>query len=270
MAVQGGVRQVFDLPAPFSHWNGVNSFLQPGFPAPGGTGDEADEVTPAAGEVLGFITGLSYHYSVSAVLRRTIVTPPTGGGGGGGGGQQGEVEDVETDPVRSGQSTPLNQPVLSTPQDLASNVNFTSQTTFVWQSQTGADEFQVEISPDRTFMNPNLIKVIGPIPSTAPGATGAVQSVPVSAFITLGAGGTAVGDPIFMRDPAFAAFVNRTSTARPTLYWRVGARNSQDRPGPVHWITKKHDDRDRTFRWIYSTPVRSFTPAELPPPPPGG
>ena len=274
--VGGGQREYTDFPAPYSYWNGTNTFLQPGFPVTGtgGSGNQgnaADEVTPAAGSILGVATGLSHFYLVTAVLRRPVFVPPTGGaGGGGGGGQGGGTEDIETDPVRSGQATPLNPPLLSTPLDLSSNINFTAPVTFNFQSQTGADEFQLELSTDRTFKNRDLIRVIGPIPSTAPGATGAVQTFNVPAFVTVSGGGVATGDPVCMRDPTFAAFVRRTSGARPTVYWRVGARNSQDHPGPVHWISRRHDDPDRTFRWVYSQPVRSFTPAELPPPPPGG
>jgi hypothetical protein len=273
--VGGGMREYTDFPAPYSYWNGTNSFLQPGFPITGtggsnNQGNAADEVTPAAGEIPGFITGLSHFYLVTAVLRRPVVVPPTGNQGGGGGGNQGGTEDIETDPVRGGQTTPLNPILVTTPLDQSPNINFTAPVSFTFQSQAGADEFQLEISPDRTFRNPNLIKVIGPIPSTAPGATGAVQTFNVPALITIGAGGAATGDPILMRDPTFAAFVARTTGARPVLYWRIGGRNSQDRPGPVHWISRRHDDGDRTFRWIYSQPARTFTPAELPPPPPGG
>ena len=51
------------------------------------------------------------------------------------------------------------------------------------------------------------------------------------------------------------------------LYWRVGARNDADRPGPVDWITSSAGNGDRTYRWVY-TGIRSFTPADMPPPPP--
>ena len=61
------------------------------------------------------------------------------------------------------------------------------------QSQTGADEFQLEISPDRTFKNRALIKIIGPIPSTAPGGTGVVQTFNVPAFVTISSSGVATG-----------------------------------------------------------------------------
>jgi len=266
-AVGGGQREYFDLPAPFSFWNGVNSFVQPGIVTdPNQQGQNLTTVTPAAGFRSGFPTvGTTFVYLITSVQRIPLVVT-TAGGAGGGGGQTG-FRFLETDPVASGPATPLNQPTLGTPADTAANVDITRQMTFTFNSQIGADEFQLEFSTDRTFTNPRLIKRIGPVFSTAPNASGVLQSVSVPAFINLAAG---TGDPVLMQDPGFAAFVNRVpGAARPTLFWRVGARNSGDRPGPVHALTQRHDDGDRTFRFIYS-PVRSFTPADVPPPPPGG
>src|SRR5262249_40711378 len=66
------------------------------------------------------------------------------------------------------------------------------------------------------------------------------------------------GDPVFISD---------ITTGSGNIYWRIGARNSTDIPGPIHWISKDPHDGDRTFRWVYSFP-RAFTPAVTPPPPP--
>src|SRR5688500_14505211 len=58
--VGAGQREYVDFPAPYSYWNGDNSFLQPGFPVigTGGSGNQgnaADTVTPALGQIPGFV-----------------------------------------------------------------------------------------------------------------------------------------------------------------------------------------------------------------------
>jgi len=259
-AVSGGMRSYTDLPLPFSFWDGVKSFLQPAFGTGGGQGQSntATVVTPAAGAVPGFTTGLTITYQVTAVIRRPLITGTGGGTGGGGGGTTG-FQDIESDVVTSGPTTPINQPLLGpNPADQASNVDL-SNVTFTWFSRTGADTFQVEVSTDPTFKNRNLIAVLGRVFSTAPLAEGVQQNLGPVNLLTNAA---------LKRDKTFADFVNQVAGApKPTLYWRVGGRNSQDRPGPVHWISRRHNDPDNTFRFIYSQP-RSFTPADLPPPPP--
>ena len=64
-----------------------------------------------------------------------------------------------------------------------------------------------------------------------------------------------------------ASFLAGSNPTPPVLFWRVGGRNSADRPGPIHWFTKNNKDRDSSFRFIYSD-ANSFTPNVVPPPPP--
>ena len=264
-AVGNGERTFTDFPAPGSYWDGVRGFRRPNTDNGGGGGGGgggnglAEVVTPAAGAVLGFVIGRTYTYQVDAVVRRPVPQANTGGGGGGGGGTGDLFEDILTKLVTSGPTTPINQPLLGpAPADQAANVNLASFNP-TWFSRQGADEFVLEVSTDRTFSNRSLIQQF-PVFSTAPNADGVTQSL--SAPVDLRNSGA------LRRDPTFLNFVNGVSGApKPTIYWRVGARNSADRPGPVHWITRDPKDNDRTFRYIYSQ-SRSFTPADIPPPPP--
>jgi hypothetical protein len=219
-------------------------------------------VTPAVGAVPGFTVGRSYTYALTAVIRRPLATTNSGGGGGGGGGggnNQAGTEDVGTTPVPSAQVTPIAQAQLVSPENMFSNVDMTRFNP-TWMSTTGSDIFVVEVSTDRTFKNRTLILQLPRVFSTAPLATGVTQVLGEALNLTT--------NPVLLRDPIFANYVNRVPNApKPTIYWRVGGRNDADQPGPVHWITRNHSDGDRTFRYVYSE-VRSFTPADMPPPPP--
>jgi hypothetical protein len=268
-AVVQTAHQYTDRPTPFFFFDGLRSFLQPGIGAGTGSsnnnggnngGNTAPSVVPAAGSGVGFVIGRTYTYQLTAVVRtQAINTNNQNGGGGGQGGNTLIFQDVETDTVASQPATPINAPLLNGPQDLASSVDL-SAANFTFLSRPGADTFVVEVSTDRTFMNRNAIVQLPLVFSTAPNSEGVTQSLPAAVDLR--------NNAILKKDPTFANFVNRVpGAARPTLFWRVGARNNADRPGPVHWITRNPKDEDRTFRFIYST-VRSFSPADLPPNPP--
>src|SRR5262249_54082827 len=136
-AVQGGQRQVYDYPAPFTNWNGVNSFLQAPSPASTSTSGSnlASAVVPTAGSgPAGFSTGVTYTYQISAVVRRNVATSSNSTGSTSGTSQ----EDVETSPVNSGAATPISQPLANTPLAGRTSVNL-SAVNFTWQSVSGAD-----------------------------------------------------------------------------------------------------------------------------------
>jgi curli biogenesis system outer membrane secretion channel CsgG len=265
-AVGGGVRQYTDFPAPFSYWDGTRSFLQVainggnnGGGNNGGGNGTAASTTPVAGAVPGFIIGRTSTYSVTGVVRRNVATTGNNNGGGGGGNNGNSFEDVESLPVNSGPTTPINQPQQSTPADASQQLNLASLTnfTFLTPAQGGADQYVLEYSTDRTFMDRSRIVQIQQVSTV----NGTVTFPPVDLT------NSGLNAPL-RKDPVFANFVNRVpGAARPTIFWRIGARNSQDSPGPVHAITRNPKDEDRTFRYIYSS-VRSFTPADMPPPPP--
>ncbi len=271
----------------------------------GNNGGGCSSQTVAVTLDTGFKPGSSYHYLVTAIILRQ--TPQSGGGGnngggnngggnngggnngggnngggnngggnngggnngGGGNGGGGGSECIETDPSRSGQSTPINPVLLTSPANNTASVNvrqFAPQFT----SRNGADVFQIEVSPDRTFMNPSLI-FRQQLISSAPNADGVAQTTLNPIDLTQ--------SPELMRNSAFNAFVAASQcntrpasgaggAVAPTLYYRVGARHDGDTPGPIHAITMNSSDSDKTFRFVYSQ-VFAFTPAPLPPCPPG-
>lgn len=261
-------RTYTDRPAPFSFWNGTNQFLQPPAPTAGGGGGDATTVTPTAGAVPGFTTGQTTSYQVSGVLRRqAIIVQP-------GQQQQVQFEDIESDPVPSGSVTPIDPVILVAPSEGNQNINI-RDITFRWQSRAGATEFQVEISTVPNFTDRTRIAILPLVNSTAPFTDNVEQStsLPSPDFL--------LTNTALRRDPVFRTYADAVLSGQgtsgvtiPTLYWRVGARNAGDRPGPVHAFSNNHRDSDRTFRFIYSnipnsglTPVqgRSFRPAPSPP-----
>jgi hypothetical protein len=263
-AVGGGVRTYTDFPAPFSYWDGTRSFLQVPVAGGGNGGGNnnggngtATATAPAAGAVLGFTIGRTLTYSITGVVRRNVAQNNNNNNGGNGN----TFEDVESLPVNSGPTTPINQPQPTLPLDNTQQLNLATLNNFTFSvpSQGGADQYVLEISTDRTFMDRSRIVQLPQLISAAGGGSLTFPAIDLT--------NSGLNSPL-RKDPVFSNFINRVpGAARPTLFWRVGARNSQDRPGPVHAITRDPKDEDRTFRYIYST-VRSFTPADMPPPPP--
>lgn len=207
----------------------------------------------------GFQPGTTYQYQVSAIIVRQTQFG-AGNGNTGGNGSNGSFVCIESDPVTSSNATPVTPPLLQTPASQAQSVNI-KQFSPTWTSVAGADVFQLEISTDRTFMNPNLIARVGPIFSTAPNNTGQTQTLTAPIDLTTLA-------PL-LADPTFTNFVNGVAGAQPPqIFWRVGARHDADNPGPVSWINPSSGNSDRTFRWVYP-PSQFFQPAPVPPPVPG-
>ncbi|HSV74307.1 MAG TPA: hypothetical protein VLH79_11160 [Chthonomonadales bacterium] len=255
-AVGAPVRTYTDYPAPFTFWVGERGFLRPAEDTgDAGAGAASRETPDDDNRTFGFATGRTTSYSINSVLRRPLGQAAGGGVGGGG---TATFADIYSGVVTSGPVTPMLQPQLgATPADGASNVDI-AQFNPTWLSVAGADVFVVEVSPDRMFTNRSAILQIGPVFSTSSAASGVPQVL--SAPVNLGT------NPVLLRHPAFRDYMQRGGP-KPTLFWRVGGRNNADRPGPVHWITRNPSDQDRTFRFIYSD-VRSFQPADMPPPPP--
>lgn len=251
-----------------------------------GSSQTCGSLTVATTLDTGFKPGSSYHYLVTAIILRQL--PTTGGGssgsnnggtngtggnnnnnnnGGSNSNSSGGFECIETDPARSGQATPINPVLLTTPANNTAAVNVTQfQPQFT--SRNGADLFQIEVSLDRTFSNPSLIYHTQLI-STSPNADGVAQTPQNPIDLTQA--------PALLRDANFQAFINTgcggsgsgtgTTGTPPTLYWRVGARHDGDSPGPINAISQNPSDPDKTFRFVYSQ-VFAFVPAPLPPCPP--
>lgn len=264
----------------------------------GGSGCTIVAIANGASFDTGFSTGVSYRYLVTSVILRQVTQSTasgvgggggglgggggTGGGGGGfggggggtggggvggggtggggqGGGQGGgtsSTQCIETDPVQSGLATPILPTRLTSPVDLS----VADDTAFnpTWETSAGADVFQVEVSTDRLFSNPNTI-VRRLVLSSFPTLSGQQQSLPDAIDLSK--------EPAMLADPLYVAF-NNSGINPPAIYWRVGARHDEDVPGPVDWITKNATAPGKAWRLVYGRASR-FTPAIRPPNPPG-
>jgi hypothetical protein len=180
------------------------------------------EIDPAPGVA----PGRSYLYQVALVYRERIEA-------------EGEVifRAKLSDRVRSGQATVLLPVQLLTPLQRSEDVD-PKDVRFSWLAAEGANAYRVEVSTDPTFRDRNRTFVTNEIPSTAVGGS------PVSTE----------------RINLETALLNRLGLTgqRVTLYWRVGARNLGDDPGPI--------PGPGGLRYVWSRPFE-FTTQELPPSP---
>jgi hypothetical protein len=180
------------------------------------------EIDPAPGVA----PGRSYLYQVALVYRERIEA-------------EGEVifRAKLSDRVHSGQATVLLPVQLLTPPQRDESVN-PSEARFSWLAAEGANAYRVEVSLDPTFRDRNRTFVSPEILSTAAGGS------PVSTE----------------RINLETALLNRLGLTgqRVTLYWRVGARNLGDDPGPI--------PGPGGLRYVWSRPFE-FTTQELPPSP---
>jgi hypothetical protein len=180
------------------------------------------EIDPAPGVA----PGRSYLYQVALVYRERIEA-------------EGEVifRAKLSDRVRSGQATVLLPVQLLTPLQRSEDVD-PKDVRFSWLAAEGANAYRVEVSTDPTFRDRNRTFVTNEIPSTAVGGS------PVSTE----------------RINLETALLNRLGLTgqRVTLYWRVGARNLYDDPGPI--------PGPGGLRYVWSRPFE-FTTQELPPSP---
>ena len=177
----------------------------------------------------GVTAGQSYRYAVTLVYR--FVSPFIGQPGQGQ--QQQQVTYRESDKSWTGFATPLTQPVLLSPANGSQDVKLNS-VTFEFRTVPGAQAYRVEVSTDPTFQNKS-------------------QSF-YTDEVVLPAGATVTIRNVNLR--------TRFAGAQ-RLYWRAGARNINDQPGPAPW---PGDSRGQ-YRYIWSDGF-SFMPLEEPPPAP--
>jgi hypothetical protein len=181
-----------------------------------------EEESPAPGVA----PGRSYTYQLALVYRERI---------------EAEGETIFlfklSDRVQSGQATVLLPVQLLTPLQRSEDVD-PKDVRFSWLAAEGANAYRVEVSTDPTFRDRNRTFVSNEIPSTAVGGS------PVSTE----------------RINLETALLNRLGLTgqRVTLYWRVGARNLYDDPGPI--------PGPGGLRYVWSRPFE-FTTQELPPSP---
>ncbi|MFN7018047.1 MAG: hypothetical protein ACK4RG_02080, partial [Fimbriimonadales bacterium] len=175
----------------------------------------------------GVAPGRSYTYQIALVYRERIEA-------------EGETLILFklSDRVRSGQVTVLSPVQLLTPVQRSEDVD-PKDVRFSWLAAEGANAYRVEVSTDPTFRDRSRTFVSNEILSTAVGGS------PVST------------DRINLE----TALLNRLGLVgqRVTLYWRVGARNLSDNPGPI-------PDPHSRLRYVWSRPFE-FTTQELPPSP---
>ncbi len=162
-----------------------------------------------------------------------------GGGGGGGRQQDDNVEFVQA-PISAFSSiaTPVLRPEAIGP---TGDVNLRA-VTFTYQTSFGADEYVIEVADNPTFQNK---KTLGP-------------------FFKSKTTVTQTTDGPF--DLTRAPF-NFREQQGVRIYYRIGARNTADNPGPVEARRLGVPNGDR---YIYQGLDTSFTAIGQPPPPPGG
>jgi hypothetical protein len=193
--------------------------------------DAAPDETATA--VPGPTPGRAHLYRVELVYKLSSLDLP-----GGGGGDATDCYFVTSQTQARGVATPLFRPELQTPgsgEDVPAPVPgdpIFDQVTFTFNSVVLADpitvEYILEVSTSPNFTR-NSTRKIGTTVSTE---TGLISIIAENNFFT--APGT-------------------------TVWWRVGARNVADRPGPVKDALGE--------RYIFSA-VRSFKRPTAPPPPP--
>ncbi len=174
----------------------------------------------------GIAPGRSYTYEVALVYREDRAD------------QQGAPVIVYflSDRVRSGQVTVIQPVQLLDPFQASEDVD-PANVRFSWLAAAGANAYRVQVSTNPTFNNPAQIYTSPEIQSAvAGGAPVSTERIDLSDFLRrLGLEGQRV-----------------------RLFWRVGARNLADSPGPT---------RDaQGNRYVWSRPFE-FQTQELPPSP---
>lgn len=188
----------------------------------GGPCEDDPGTTEGAGA--GTIPGTTYQYQLSLVYRVSCLNTPGGCDGG-------TVTDCFYETTRAiapGQCTVIAPVTLLIPANGSTDVGNNVQ--FSWTSAAGANEYAVQISTSPAFASANTMRIVA-----------RVQTVQ---------GGNIGTDPVNIQN-VFPG-VQR-------LYWRVGAKNVGDNPGPVRDAMNE--------RYVYSQPFQ-FDRVILPPPPP--
>ena len=172
--------------------------------------------------------GTPYLYQVELIYRidaKDFPNPP-------GGAQFCYYEsDRESAP---GAATPLDRPAVQSPEqgiDVTSAIPFTTQS--VVTSAAITVQYALELSTTSQFLKGQTETIIGPISNS-------------TGIVNMGIIDTFNGRKSFIQNAT-------------TIWWRIGARNVEDNPGPVPDASGQ--------RYIFSIP-RSFTRANNPPPPP--
>ena len=198
------------------------------------------ELVSAETTAPGITIGRAHRYWISCLYRRRHAH---------------EFTYWETAPVYAGQATRVRRPEPDAPGGIvtADYVDLTS-VTFRWRGSGGADQYVIEISPTPDFRRDETwVDVI---------------YQPTSTDLQL----FSKTYTNVLKDASTGEIVPELASVSPggTLYWRVGARNSEDIPGPIPAGPSPQLDGPKNTRYIYCDMSQYFSFLTLPdgPPPP--
>jgi len=185
----------------------------------------------------GITVGQTHSYWINCLYRRTSPL-------------DGTISYWEANGVSAGRATYLTRPALQSPGSVVpSEYVDLSNVTFVWEGSGGADAYVIEVSTTPSFARDKTW--VGHV------------------FHPTNADGTIISKTfvgVLSTSPELADLPGGT-----VLFWRVGARNSQDVPGPYPAGPSPTLDGEKNTRYIYTRMSDIFTfmtPGDGPPPPP--
>ncbi len=187
----------------------------------------------------GIKVGTTHNFWVSGLYRRTSPA-------------DGTVTYWETSGVFGGRATYLLRPVPVSPGG-PSPTDFVDleNVTFEWEGSRGADLYRIEVSTSYNFERDNTW------------CSDVYRPTSVDGMLH-----TELFPNVLNNAPELA-----NVTPGQTIYWRVGARNKADRPGPYPAGPSPSLNGPKNTRFIYSAPDSIFAfmiPEEVPGPPPNG
>ena len=187
----------------------------------------------------GITLGTTYTYYVSCLYRYPVTSA------------EGTVTYSyrETTPVYAEKATALMLPRQVSPGNLGGgdtvDIADTDGVRFDWEGSKGANEYVIEICPNPNFTRNETWVGHSPIQFT-----------------------DTEGKPRYATFDLSAASELENVAEESTLYWRVGARNSGDTPGPYPAGPSTQASGAKSTRYIYSEYPYSFlTLGGVPPPP---
>ncbi len=194
----------------------------------------------------GITVGKTHQYWLTCVYARRTSDP---------GGQE-VVTYWETDPVYAGRATYISRPVLEAPGGIvATDYVDLSNVTFEWRGSGGADQYVIEVSTTPDFARDQTWVDVVYQPTPAEGQLFTKTYTDV------------------LKDSATGQVVLELAGVPPggTLYWRVGARNRLDQPGPYPAGPSPQVSGPKSTRYIYTDQTQIYmfmTLPDLPGPPP--
>jgi hypothetical protein len=193
------------------------------------------------------IAGVPHVYNVSCLYRRHTTAS--------------DGSDVvtywETQPVYAGRATYLSRPVPESPGGtVTSDYVDLANVTFEWRGAAGADQYVIEVSTSPDFKRSETWVDVIYQPTSQDGTLFTKPYTNV------------------LKNADTGAIVTELAHVQPgqTLFWRVGARNRTDSPGPIpSGLQYAQVSGPKNTRYIYSDPSLQYsfmTLPDMPGPPP--